>query len=81
MSLIKYLFFGIHHTSVIRGTKTIYEANRKEFRQMVINHSSDIYFDEFKNIFKKHTSNNYFILVIDSSLPSESLRFCKNLLE
>ena len=45
---------------------------------MPINHSSDIDFDEFKKLYDKHTSNTYLFLVLDTTLPPEPLRFCKN---
>ena len=45
---------------------------------MPINHSSDIYFNEFKKLYDKHTSNTYLFLVLDTTLPPEPLRFCKN---
>ena len=45
---------------------------------MPINQSSDIDFDEFKKLCDKHTSNAYFFLVLDTTLPPEALRFCKN---
>ena len=45
------------------------------------NHSSDIDFKDFMNIYKKSTKEPYSFLVNDTTLPSDNpLRFRKNLL-
>ena len=55
--------------------------NKRELQQIVLNHSSDIDFKEFMNIFKKSTTETYSFLVNDTTLPSDDpLRFRKNLL-
>ena len=55
--------------------------NKRELQQIVLNHSSDIDFKEFMNIFKKCTTETYSFLVNDTTLPSDDpLRFRKNLL-
>ena len=55
--------------------------NKRELQQITLNHSSDIDFKDFKNIYKKCTTEPYSFLVNDTTLPSDdSLRFRKNLL-
>ena len=47
----------------------------------VFNHSSDIDFQNFMNLYKKWTAKPYSFLVIDTTLASDnSSRFRKNLL-
>ena len=56
--------------------------NKRKLQQIVLNHSSDIYFKDFINIFKKYTKEPYSFLVNDATLPSDDpVRFRKNLLE
>ena len=55
--------------------------NKRELQQIALNHSSDIDFKDFMNIYKKCTTEPYSFLVNDTTLPSDdSLRFRKNLL-
>ena len=55
--------------------------NKKELQQIALNHSSDINFKYFMNIYKKYTKEPYSFLVNDTTLPSDNpLRFRKNLL-
>ena len=55
--------------------------NKRELQQIVLNHSSDIDFKDFMNIYKKCTKEPYPFLVNDTTLPSDNpLRFRKNLL-
>ena len=55
--------------------------NKRELQQIALNHSSDIYFKDFMNIYKKCTAEPYSFLVNDTTLPSDDpLRFRKNLL-
>ena len=55
--------------------------NKRELQQIVLNHSSDIDFKDFMNIYKKFTTKPYSFLVNDTTLPSDDpLRFRKNLL-
>ena len=50
--------------------------NQREHQQTVINHSSEIDYKDFMNLYKKCTAKH------DNTLPSDnSLRFRKNLLE
>ena len=56
--------------------------NKRQLQQIVFNHSSDIYFQDFMNLYKKCTAKLYLFLVIDSTLTSDnSSCFIKNLLE
>ena len=55
--------------------------NRRELQQIALNHSSDIDFKDFMNIYKKCTIELYSFLVNDTTLPSDDpLRFRKNIL-
>ena len=55
--------------------------NKRELQQIALNHSSDIEFKDFMNIYKKYTKEPYSFLVNDTTLPSDNpLRFRKNLL-
>ena len=56
--------------------------NKRELQQIALNHSSDIEFKDFMNIYKKCTTEPYSFLVNDTTLPSDNpLRFRKNLLK
>ena len=55
--------------------------NKRELQQIALNHSSDIGFKDFMNIYNKYTKEPYPFLVNDTTLPSDNpLRFRKNLL-
>ena len=54
--------------------------NKRELQQIAINHSSDIDFKDFANIYRKCTAESYSFLVNDTMLPlNNPLRFRKNL--
>ena len=54
--------------------------NKREVQQIAFNHSSDIYFQDFMNLYKKCPEKPYSFLVIDTTLASDnSLRFRKNI--
>ena len=56
--------------------------NKRELPQIVLNHSSDIDFQDFMNLYKKCTEKPYSFLIIDTTLASyNSSRFRKNLLQ
>ena len=56
-------------------------TNKRELQEIALNHSSDIDFKDFMNIYKKCTAEPYSFLVNDITLPSDNpLRFRKNLL-
>ena len=55
--------------------------NKREHQQIALNHSPDIDFKDFMQIYKKYTTEPYSFLVNDTTLPSDDpLRFRKNLL-
>ena len=55
--------------------------NKRELKQIPLNHSSDIDFKDFLKFFKKYTTEPYSFLVNDATLPSDNpLRLRKNLL-
>ena len=55
--------------------------NKREVQQTALNHSSDIDFKDFVNIYKKCTKEPYSFLVNDTTLSSDDrLRFRRNLL-
>ena len=54
--------------------------NKREPQQIVINHSEDIDYKYFMNVYKKYTSEPYSIFTIDTTLPAnDPFRFRKNL--
>ena len=56
--------------------------NKQELQQIVFNHSSDIDFKDFVNLYKKYTTKLCSFLVIDATLASDNpSHFRKNLLE
>ena len=59
--------------------------NKRELQQTAFNHSSDITFKDFINLYRKRTAilqNHILFLVINATLASDNpLRFIKNLAE
>ena len=56
--------------------------NKWKLQQIAFNHSGDIVFKDFMNLYKKCTAKAYSFLVIDGTLASVNpSRFRKNLLE
>ena len=56
--------------------------NKQELQEIVFNHSSDVEFKDFMNLYEKFTAKPYYFLVIDANLVSDiPSRFRKNLLE
>ena len=56
--------------------------NKWELQQIAFNHSSNIDFKEFMNLYKKWTAKPYSFLVTDATLATDTLSgFRKNLLE
>ena len=45
--------------------------NKREFQQIAFNHSSDIDFKDFMNLYKKYFAKLYIFLVIDATLASD----------
>ena len=55
--------------------------NKRELKQIALNHSSDTDFKNCMKIYKKCTAEPYSFLINDRTLPSDNpLRFRKNLL-
>ena len=46
--------------------------NKGELQQIAFNHSSDIDFHDFMNLYKKCTAKPYSFLVIDTTLASDN---------
>ena len=56
--------------------------NKRELQQIAFNHSSDIEFKVFVNLYKKRSAKPYSFLVIDTILASDNtLHFRNNILE
>ena len=56
--------------------------NRRELQNTAINHSADIDYKDFMNIYRECTKEPHNFLTIDTMLPaSDHLRFRKNLFE
>ena len=56
--------------------------NKWKLHQIAFNHSSDVEFQDFMNLFKNYTAKPYSLFVIDSTLASDnSSCFSKNILE
>ena len=47
--------------------------NKWELQQIAFNHSSDIDFKDFINLYKKCNAKSYSFLVIDATLTSDNL--------
>ena len=55
--------------------------NRRDLQQIAINHSADIDYKDFMNIYRKCTKEPYSFLTIDTKLPADNpMRFRKYLL-
>ena len=53
--------------------------NRKELKNISINHSADIDYNNFVRIYRECTRKPYSFLIIDTTLPaSDPVRFRKN---
>ena len=56
--------------------------NKRELQRIAFNHSSDIDFKDFMNLYKNCTAKPYSFLVIGATLASDNpLRFRNNILE
>ena len=56
--------------------------NKRELEQIAFNHSSDIAFQEFINLYKKITAKTYLFIFSDTTLASDNpTSFRKNVLE
>ena len=55
--------------------------NKRELQNIATNHSADINYKDFMKIYRKCTSEPYYVVNTDTKLPaSHPLRFRKNLL-
>ena len=52
--------------------------NKRELQQIAIDHSPDIDFRDFMNIYKKIITKPYWFLVIDTTLASDNLLCFRN---
>ena len=61
----------------------IMKINKKrELQNIAINHSADIDYKDFIKIYRECTKEPYYVLAIDTTLPStNTLRFRKNLFD
>ena len=56
--------------------------SKRELQQIAFNHSSDIYFKDFMNLYEKCTEKPYYLWVIDTTFASDnSSSFRKNILQ
>ena len=56
--------------------------NKRELKNIAINHSADIDYKDFIKICRDYTKEPYIVLTIDTTLPStNTLRFRKNLFD
>ena len=86
---ISYFFIMQSYCAVpknIRLNSTHYSymkiPDKRELLQTAFNHSSDIEFRDFMNLYKKCTAKSRSSLVIDTTIASDNpIRFRKNLLE
>ena len=46
--------------------------NKRELQNIATNHSADIDYKDFMNIYRKYTSDPYSFLTIDSALPANN---------
>ena len=53
--------------------------NKRKLQHTGFNHSSDIDFRDFMNLYKKHTAKPYSFLVIDATLTSDNPLERKNI--
>ena len=56
--------------------------NKRELQYIAIKHSAIIDSKDFMNIYRKFTSEPYYFMTIDTTLPAENtMRFRKNILD
>ena len=56
--------------------------NGRDLQQIAVNHSADIYYRDFLNIYRNCTKEPYSFLTINATLPADdSMRFRKNFLD
>ena len=56
--------------------------SKRELQNIEINHSADIDYNDFMNIYRERLRESYNVLIIDTTLPASNfLRFRKNLFD
>ena len=78
------LFFCSKRCKIKFNTLFDYENKQQkiELKNIAINHSADIDYQDFKKIYRECTKEPYNFLTIDTTLPaSDPLRFRKNLFD
>ena len=83
MYLSKNLFFSSKRSQIkFYALLNNDDLHQKRATTNPINHSADIDFKEFLNIYRKYTSESYSFWTIDTTLPvTNFIRFRKNLLD
>ena len=82
--LITQSYFSIPKEIGLNSTHNLVTKihNKRELRNIAINHSSDIGYKDYMNIHKTCTGEPYYCLTIDTTLPTNNpLRFRKNILD
>ena len=70
----------------VRSNSTLYFImkinNKRELQNIAINHSAEIHYKDFINIYRQYAKEPYNFLTIDTTLPStNTLRFRKDLFD
>ena len=77
---IKQFYFRIHKTIRLNSTHyfVIKIPSKRELQKIAFNHSADIDFQDYINLYKKSTAEPYSFLVIDTTLPSilQAKKYC-----
>ena len=84
LAFITQSFFAVQKNIRINSTSyfVMKIPNKRDLQQITFNHSSDVDFQEFMNLYKKCTEKLNSVLVIDTTLASDkSWHFRKNLSE
>ena len=84
LAFITQSYFAVPKNIILNSTHYFITKipNKKEFQQIASNHSLDIDFQDFMNLYKECTAKSYSFLAIDSTLASDNfLRFRKILAE
>ena len=83
LAFISQSYFKVHKTRRLNATHYFIKKipNKSELQQIASNHSSDIDFKDFVQLYKYYTKEPYSFLGNDTTLSSDNpLRFRKNLL-
>ena len=76
------LFFCCKRSQIKLTHDLIMEIdNKRELQNIAINHSADIDYKDFLKFYRNFAKEPYSFLTIDTTLPDNSLRFRKNLLD